>query len=263
VGSPLVFHGPATLALPYIALLVGFTGVVGSPFVLTLWMLIAFCSYFFPPRMAILYIFAAFAVHALPLAYDRQAVEEGLLGQLWIAAFVFAAVGAVIMIGKRQLLALRDAAYQLSLRDSLTGLANRRGLQKLLEDYATYDGDARIGLVLVDLDDFKEANTLYGLPGGDRVLCVVSEALTKISRGDDMVARLGGDEFAIVVSDVDRQVVQRFSERAVESVRAAGAQLGLSGFEFTASAGWALYPEDTNTVEGLFAVADLSLRSAK
>src|SRR5438067_839738 len=81
---------------------------------------------------------------------------------------------------------------------SMTSLANRRALTDLL---ASFDGGTRrsdsLGLLLVDLDDFTEANTLHGLPGRDKVLCAVAQTLQSLSRNDDLVVRLGGDEFAI------------------------------------------------------------------
>jgi diguanylate cyclase (GGDEF)-like protein len=262
--SPLFFHVPAVIALPYIAVLVASSGVTRSPYVLTLLMLLAFCAYFFSPRAAIAYLVGCIAVHALPLVYDAHAVDAGLLGELWVAVFVYAAVGGVIIVGKNQLLSLREAADELSRRDSLTGLANRRALTEL---FAREEGGARrqdkVGLLLVDLDDFKEINTMHGLPGGDRALCAVADALRGISRSSDVVARLGGDEFAIFLHGVDQLGMQALARRALEAVREAGTGTALAGLELTASAGWALSPQDADSVAELVTIADLSLRAAK
>jgi diguanylate cyclase (GGDEF)-like protein len=264
IKSPLFFHLPTILALPYIAFLVSLTGVMRSPFALTLLMLLAFCAYFFPARTAIPYIIGCLAVQAAPLAYDSAALDKGLLGQVWVALFVYASVGGVLMIGKQQLLALRDAAHELSLKDSLTGLANRRALTDL---FAAFDGGTRrsdtLGLLLIDLDDFKEANTLHGLPGGDKVLCAVAETLQSLRRKDDLIVRLGGDEFAIAARDVSGPGMERLAERVVEEVREAGMDLPLPGFHLSASVGWALYPEHADSVQELMTTTDLSLRGAK
>ena len=264
VPTPLVFHVPSVLALPYIAVLVASTGVGRSPFWPTLLMLLAFCAYFYPPRVAISYIAACVLVQSLPAIYDARALDSGALAQTWIASLVFASVGAVIMIGKRELLALRDVAHELSLRDSLTGLANRRAFGALV-DGADAGASARepLGLVLIDLDNFKEANTLHGLPGGDRVLCAVADALLRVTRASDVVIRLGGDEYAIVTFGMTKHGMKRFAERVLESVRDAGAELDLSGFHLSASVGWAIAPEDADTVDELMTVADLALRAAK
>jgi diguanylate cyclase (GGDEF)-like protein len=262
--GPLLFHVPSVLAFPYIAVVISATGGAQSPYVVTLLMLIGFCAYFYPPRMAIPYVVACVAVQTLPLTYDSGAVDAGLLPELWVAALVYGAVGSVIMIGKSGLLSLREAAHELSRHDSLTGLANRRVITELLAHDSRGDRKEDVlGLLLIDLDDFKEANTLYGLPGGDRVLCEVADALRSISRAGDVVVRLGGDEFAIVLQGADHDGMQLLARRSLEAVREAGDRTELPGLGLTASAGWALYPDDSDSVTDLMTVADLSLRAAK
>jgi diguanylate cyclase (GGDEF)-like protein len=264
LANPMIFHAPSILALPYIGMLVALTGTTRSPFAVTLLMLISFGAYFFPPWAAIPYIVGALAVQASPLLYDRNALDDGLLAQIWVAVFVYSAVGGVIMVGKQQLTSLKRAAEQLSLRDSLTGLSNRRALTEAMN--RDVDGVRRedaVGLVLVDLDDFKQANTLHGLPAGDAVLCSVAEVLRETSRDDDMVVRLGGDEFAIVVDGADRKGMQSLAERLLYAINRAVADLSLTGLDLTASAGWAIYPDDAESLQHLVSVADLSLRGAK
>jgi diguanylate cyclase (GGDEF)-like protein len=121
------------------------------------------------------------------------------------------------------------------------------------------------GLMLVDLDDFKEANTRWGLPGGDRVLCGAALALRSAARTGDMVARLGGDEFALVAHGLDVEGMRALASRVLEAVRAAGSEFRgeLPGLYLTASVGWALYPDTATTLEELMAAADLSLRGVK
>lgn len=86
---------------------------------------------------------------------------------------------------------LRDAAG----RDPLTWLANRRGLEQWFDERPATTG---LGVVYIDLDEFKPVNDTYGHPFGDRVLQTVAELLRAEVRADDAVARLGGDEFVIV-----------------------------------------------------------------
>jgi diguanylate cyclase (GGDEF)-like protein len=262
--SPLFFHVPAVLTLPYIGVLIASTGVMDSPYALTLLMLLSFCAYFFPARVAVAYLLGCLAVHSLPLVYDTQAVDSGLLGELWVAIFVYAAVGGVIIVGKNQLLRMRAAADELSRRDSLTGLANRRALTEMFaRDLGGARRQDKVGLLLVDLDDFKEINTLHGLPGGDRVLCAVADALRAVSRSGDVVARLGGDEFAMFLQAVDERGMHALARRVLAAVREAGTRASLPELELTASAGWGLYPQDADSAADLMTVADLSLRAAK
>lgn len=264
VRTPLLFHLPAALALLFIGALVAFGGITQSPLVLTFLMLIAFCSYFFTPRAAVMYIVSCPIVQALPLIYEPSTLESGLLAEIWVAVFVYAAVGGVVIVGKRQLLALRDMAHDLSLHDSLTGVANRRALTDIFERHVADAGPSdSFGLAIVDLDDFKEANTLYGLPGGDRVLRTVADVLCSLARPEDTVVRLGGDEFALVAPGITSYGMQRFADRAVAGVRDAGEGIDLPGFRLSASAGWALYPDHGESVDELMTVADMSLRAAK
>ncbi len=107
---------------------------------------------------------------------------------------------------------LRVAAVQ----DPLTGLANRRALQHHLVDAQHRQGrDGRdIGLVFVDLDDFKVINDRYGHDIGDRLLVEMGRRLTAATRETDMVCRLGGDEFVVLCTPVDgpdglREIVER------------------------------------------------------
>ena len=264
VPTPLVFHVPSGIALPFIGVLVATTGGTRSPLVLTPLMLVVFCAYFYPPRAAIAYIVCSVAVMALPLAYETGAIEAGLAGQTWVAAVVYAAVGGVVMVGKRQLLSLRDAAQELSLRDSLTGLANRRALEEVLE---RHDGETRrkeaLGFLLLDLDNFKEVNTRFGMQGGDLTLCAVAGALGHVAREDQLLVRLGGDEFAIVAEGLPPRAMERLADRALEAVRTSLIDVELPGLHVTASAGWAVYPHDADAATDLVAVADLALRSAK
>jgi diguanylate cyclase len=203
-------------------------------------------------------------VLAVPLLYEADAVRSGVIGQIWVATCVYASVGGVVMVGKRQLLALRDAAQDLSLRDSLTGLMNRRALDEVLE---RHDAETRrkeaVGFMLIDLDNFKEVNTRYGMQGGDLTLCAVAGALQSIARDEQLVVRLGGDEFAIVAEGLPPQAMERLADRALEAVRQSLIDVELPGLHVSASAGWAVCPHDADTAGELVGVADLALRAAK
>jgi diguanylate cyclase (GGDEF)-like protein len=264
VTTPLVFHVPSVIAVPFIGLLVVATGGTHSPLILTPLMLLVFGAYFYPPRVALGYMVCCVAIMGLPLAYEAGAVEAGLIGQTWVAAVVYAAVGGVVMVGKRQLLALRDAAESLSLHDSLTGLANRRALEEVLE---RHDAETRrkesLGFLLLDLDNFKEVNTRFGMQGGDLTLCAVAGALGAVAREEQLLVRLGGDEFAIVAEGLPPRAMERLAERALDAVRDSLIDVEHPGLHISASAGWAVCPHDADTAGELVAVADLALRAAK
>lgn len=260
----IAFHLPSALGLVMIGAAVAFTGGAASPVYLLLFFTTAYVAYFFPPREAIPYMAGCALVTASPFLYDPSAVAEGLVHRLWIAVPAFAVLGGVMLVGKRELIALRERARELSLHDSLTGLHNRRALLDLLERHV---GGARqsdlTGLLMIDLDDLKQVNTLYGHPGGDRVLCAVGEALAGAVRSGDMVARLGGDEFAIAARNATPEGMGMLADRVLKSVERAGSELDLPGCALSVSVGWALYPDNASTVNELFTAADMSMRSAK
>jgi diguanylate cyclase (GGDEF)-like protein len=91
-----------------------------------------------------------------------------------------------------------------SSRDALTKLYNRRYIERYYGLHA--NTESMCAIIMLDLDNFKKANDIYGHEKGDDVLCQASDILCKYFRGSDCVARLGGDEFAVFlqgVSDVD------------------------------------------------------------
>jgi diguanylate cyclase (GGDEF)-like protein len=262
--GPLVSHFSTFMGFPATAIVVAATGGASSPGIFYLLFIVVYCSYFYRPKEAWPYLIACVGVHALPLAYDGGAVAEGLLAELIILGPTYLLLGGLILAGKRLLVDLREEARAASLQDSLTGLANRRALMENL--YGRVGGEREsdaTGLLLIDLDDFKDANTLYGHPGGDQVLRETARALKAAARQGDMVARLGGDEFAIVAHGVGEQGMRALSERVLVAIREADAKLELPEFRLHASAGWALYPKDADTVEVLIAAADLAMRGAK
>jgi diguanylate cyclase (GGDEF)-like protein len=263
-AHPLISHFSTFMGFPATAAVVAATGGARSPAVFYLLFIVVYCSYFYRPREAWPYLLGCIVVHALPLVYDRAAVDEGLVAELIIIGPTYLLLGGLILSGKALLVDLRDQAREASLRDPLTALANRRALMEAL--YENVGGEREsdaTGLLLLDLDDFKEANTVYGHPGGDQVLRETARALGRAARQSDVVARLGGDEFAIVAHGITEDGMRVLGERVLCAIREADAKLGLDEFHLRASAGWALYPKDAATVDELIVAADLSMRGAK
>jgi diguanylate cyclase (GGDEF)-like protein len=261
---PLVSHFSSFMGFPIVIVAMAATGGATSPARFYLFFVVVYAAYFYPAREAAPYLVLAVVVHSLPHFYDSGAVDAHLPGELVVAGATYLVLGGGIIAGKQLLVTLREQALDLSLHDSLTGLCNRRALMQLLDSHVGGKRASDVtGLLLVDLDEFKEANTLFGLPGGDRVLKATAVALELSARGDDMVARLGGDEFAIVARGVDRGVMEKLAERVVQAVRRKDEELGLEGFRLSASCGWALYPDDATDLNGLIAAADRALREAK
>jgi diguanylate cyclase (GGDEF)-like protein len=223
------------------------TGGAMSPARFLLMLVVVFAAYFFPSREAWPYLGVVLALHALPFAYDRDAMGEGLLGELLIVGPCYWLLAFLLITGKRGMVALRTQADRLARQDPLTGLANRRAL---VEAMAALHCHA--GLVMLDLDDFKAINTRYGHGGGDRALIAVAGCLRRACRAGDLPARLGGDEFAVLVRGADPAGMETLAQRLLAEVRADG--------RLRVSAGWAVSERGTDT---LLLEADQALAAAK
>ena len=255
------WHVPAVGALGMAAGIMAVTGGGESPARFYVFFMLVYVTYFFPRREALLYLPACVAVALSPLVYDNSAVSEGYLGELIVICPAYIILGALIMDGKSLNVALREQARLLSLRDALTELPNRRAMVEWLDDHM--GGDEIVGLMLVDLDGFKDVNTVHGYPAGDAVLCATADTLRACVRSQDVVARLGGDEFAVLISPADPELLEVLSRRVLEGVRGMAERLDLDGVRLTASVGSACHPTDAETIDGLIEAADTCMRGAK
>jgi diguanylate cyclase (GGDEF)-like protein len=253
---PLVSHLSSAMGLPLTAITMAATGGAESPARFYLLFIVFYASYFYPPREAFPHLIGCIAVLLVPLAYDSNAVQSGLLAETLVLAPAFLVLGGLIMGGK-------DVMLVLSRHDPLTGLVNRRVFEQRLVSSVDGRASGRFGLMLCDLDSFKSVNDRHGHPEGDRVLRQTAMALQATVRAGDIVARVGGDEFAVVVDGADDRTMSALAERLRAELARAGRQLGLNGFELEASIGWALYPGDGSSGQDLVARADEALRREK
>jgi diguanylate cyclase (GGDEF)-like protein len=154
----------------------------------------------------------------------------------------------------------------LATRDPLTGLFNRRGFYGSLTQWCSLAqryGHA-LGVLVVDVDNFKTVNDTYGHPAGDEVLIAIAKALSKAVRTADVVARNGGDEFAILAPDTSAEALRALAERVLSHVRDVGNVADAPGLSVTVSIGGAFLAEGEQTSpEALLTAADQSLYEAK
>lgn len=155
---------------------------------------------------------------------------------------------------------LRHAASH----DPLTGLANRAQFMERLEDaLSTDERGPFVGVLYVDLDDFKPVNDRLGHGTGDQVLCEIARRLQVSVRDDDLVARLGGDEFTVVCAGVtDQRVLSAVAERLTAEVRRP-ITIGDEVVQLSASVGVALAPPGECSIDVLLEAADAALYSVK
>jgi len=153
----------------------------------------------------------------------------------------------------------------LAFHDPLTGLANRAAFDESLATAiasARRHGD-RLGVVYIDVDDFKDINDSLGHDAGDQVLITLAERLKSCVRPDDTVARLGGDEFVIVLQrmapeDDPGAVGARLAAVIDEPLRVLGHDASVK-----ASVGLALFDPEVDDARSLVVKADLAMYAAK
>jgi diguanylate cyclase (GGDEF)-like protein len=200
----------------------------------------------------------------LTLAAVFAAVEVGVGGLA-----LFAIVLVVFQFLAGELLASKQRAeevHRLATTDDLTGLANRELFRIRLEQEigrCVEDGDS-FGILLIDLDGFKEINDTLGHDYGDVLLQELGPRLADMIDPAGLVARLGGDEFAVLPGNVpgDLKVLEAIAERLL-----ACAQLPFRvnhlALEIGASIGIARYPDDGEDAHTLLRRADIAMYEAK
>ena len=152
---------------------------------------------------------------------------------------------------------LQEATRSLTITDPLTGVANRRMLEMML-DQALARADRfgqEVSIIMSDIDHFKLYNDTYGHLEGDKALCDVATIFSKVTRKTDLVARYGGEEFVILVPDAD---LEQASKKA-ESIRL----IVQNKTPVTISSGVASYKRGGDTKEKLLLRADQALYQAK
>jgi len=255
--GPWFWHAPAIGSLFIVAGVAASTGGADSPARFYLFFLLFYATYFYRRHDAFPYVLGCVAVALLPLFYDGNAVADGYIGELIIVCPAYLLLGGLIIQGKELLVDLRERAEKLALLDPLTDLPNRRAMLDWLS--AETERESPTGLMIVDLDGFKDVNTAHGYPAGDAVLRDAAARLRHCVRTDDVVARLGGDEFAVLAPGATSEAMRLLAERTLCSLR----DLRHEDISLTASVGWVIYPDDAQSVDDLIAAADFCLRGAK
>ena len=151
-----------------------------------------------------------------------------------------------------------------ALTDGLTGMQNRRyfddALKEYLEEFRRIGKP--IGLMILDLDHFKQVNDTHGHDVGDEVLRAVANCLKDLTRYHDVVARLGGEEFAVVTPNMDAELLARFAERIRKAIAGMPILSGNVRLKVTTSVGLAVW-DRKESAEEFYRRADRQLYEAK
>ena len=151
-----------------------------------------------------------------------------------------------------------------ALTDPLTGMQNRRyfddALREYLEEFRRIEKP--VGLMILDLDHFKQVNDTHGHDIGDQVLREVANCLRDLTRYHDVVARLGGEEFAVVAPNMDVDMLSKLAERIRKAVAGLAVVTGNVRLKVTTSVGLAVW-DGKESAEEFYRRADKLLYQAK
>jgi diguanylate cyclase (GGDEF)-like protein len=162
---------------------------------------------------------------------------------------------------------LYEKTQQLAITDGLTGLYNPRyfyeALEKEIRRSERYHRS--ISLVILDIDDLKAYNDLYGHLAGDDLLKELARLMSKVTRRADTSARYGGDEFAIILPETETEGARVLAQRLLEEVKEHhfSTQNGQTIGQITTSLGIATYPHHADSAKALVDAADKALLRAK
>lgn len=231
---------------------------------------------------------AVVAVLSLPVVIvvvmsDKNAPREIVRFRVLISAVTMFAVSALVFVKQRglhqELTRTNQTLEEASLTDPLTKARNRRffsatiqgDVAQTLRAYA--DGVNRPGrdlvFYLIDMDNFKQVNDLFGHVAGDRVLVDTALRIRSAMRDSDLLIRWGGEEFLIVSRNADRREADALALRVLQTVRTEPYVLGPADeIQRTCSIGWAAFPwmEDNAGAMGyeeVIGMADRALSQAK
>jgi diguanylate cyclase (GGDEF)-like protein/PAS domain S-box-containing protein len=226
-------------------------GGIRSPLIVIFFIPVVFCAMSYPLASVV-------AVGGVSiLSYLAVALASGGASVGYQVAFAFTLLCTAAMSAwqarnhKRQ----HDALATASRTDPLTGCLNRRGYEERAVAQISALGRGGLGgaVVVLDIDNFKPVNDLYGHAAGDELLCWVVETLTASLRAGDSIGRLGGDEFAVLLPETDADSARASATRIAEAL-AERAPVSL---------GVALYPDDGQDLETLTRRADARLYATR
>ncbi len=218
-------------------------------------------------------------MQVLAVTARHEALEAGKRTVLLVIAALLAGFGVVTFLlfailnrnwsvrasAQRQRIEQQRKIARLARRDALTGLPNRVHLQRALPRLLSRSEreGARVALLYIDLDHFKNVNDSLGHGAGDRLLELIAHRLRASVAAHDLVVRMGGDEFVVVATALRAvSVIDSIAKRIRKELSVPTDIDGVS-LSVAPSIGISVYPDDGTTPEQLLKHADIALYQAK
>jgi len=146
--------------------------------------------------------------------------------------------------------------------DTITGLPNRNAIHELISDAISQRGETQVGVVYLDLDNFKKVNDAYGHMFGDQLLQSVALAILSCLDEGQVLARLGGDEFIVLATDTSQSTLEAMASRILTRLRQPF-HIGLIEIYTGCSLGISLAPQHGSDRESIIRNADTAMYTAK
>ncbi len=174
---------------------------------------------------------------------------------------VFANQSALALANAR----LRETLREQAIRDPLTGLFNRRYMEEMLERelHRAARHQVPLGVLMIDIDHFKEFNDTFGHLAGDQVLREIGAGLPKLVRAEDVICRFGGEEFLAILPEASLEDAVKRAEQIRAKVKETRVHFEEQALQVTVSVGVAVFPQHGRTAEAIVHAADAALYRGK
>ncbi len=207
---------------------------------------------------------------AIPLVSSGNKIGYIFLGNRTEREFDLEIASLVSLIGNNvslifEKLRLFNEIQRLSITDSLTGLFNRRffydALDREIERVKRYA--SHFSIILIDIDDFKKINDIYGHLVGDKVLQGIGEIMKRILRKSDIISRYGGEEFIVLLPNTPKSESLSIATRLKEEIAETVFETDNCVCSVTISGGITSCPDDFMDADRLLSAADKAMYEAK
>jgi diguanylate cyclase (GGDEF)-like protein/PAS domain S-box-containing protein len=164
-----------------------------------------------------------------------------------------------------EITALQEELREQAIRDSLTGVYNRRFLEEALnrEIPRAIEQNYPLCIIMMDLDHFKDVNDLYGHKAGDLILQALADKIRHAIRDSDLACRYGGDEFIIILPNVTLDIAYQRAEQIRQNIEEMSITYKVATLKVTASLGVSVFPEHGSSADLIMRTADKALYVSK
>ena len=219
-------------------------------------------------------VIGSFEVYMDVTGYRRQSVNAGLLSLASLVAILVAVFGISYFVIRRGVVELKETQEVLrrqTITDPLTGTYNKRQIEligrreftRTLRRREKGATDAGLGVLMIDIDRFKEVNDRYGHLAGDELLREFAERIAASLRSYDALGRFGGEEFLVVLPGADTAQTRAVADKILALIRKEPFQLEGAKLQLTASIGITTMEQGDDDLLQVLRRADRNLYRAK